>query len=98
MPDRRLPDPAILPADFAHSTPCFGLCGRGTRINQEVTANPHLVPDSYTRWGPISFMPPEGLLHVGTALTDRGYPAPAIAAILGGNFRRIADQAWRQPS
>ncbi|MGI5213404.1 dipeptidase [Plantactinospora sp. CA-290183] len=67
-------------------------------FNREVAANPHLFPDSYTRWGPIEFMPPEDLLNVGAALHNRGYPADAIHAIVGGNFRRIAGQVWRASS
>jgi microsomal dipeptidase-like Zn-dependent dipeptidase len=40
-------------------------------------------------------MPPEGLLTVEGALRARGYPEDAVAAILGGNFRRVAAQVWR---
>jgi hypothetical protein len=28
-------------------------------------------------------------MQVGTALSEAGYPADAVAAILGGNFRRL---------
>lgn len=66
-------------------------------LQREVEANPHLFPESYTKWGPIEFLPPEGLHAVGPALRQRGYPEPAITAILGGNFRRVAAQVWRQP-
>ncbi len=64
-------------------------------LNQEVAASPDLFPDSFTRWGPINFLPPEGLLQVSSALENRGYPSAAITAILGGNFRRIARQVWK---
>jgi membrane dipeptidase len=67
-------------------------------LNAELAAHPHLFPESYTRWGPVNFMPPEGLLQVSGALEDRGYPASAITAILGGNFRRIAGQVWKAAS
>ena len=63
-------------------------------FNRELTDNPGLFPDSYTRWGPITFMPPEGLLQVEAALRSRGYPDLAVAGILGQNFRRVAEQAW----
>jgi membrane dipeptidase len=63
-------------------------------FNALMTASPDLFPDSYTRWGPIHFLPPEELLTVEGALRERGYPADAIAAILGGNFRRVAAQVW----
>ncbi|WP_433604930.1 dipeptidase [Dactylosporangium sp. CA-139114] len=64
-------------------------------LNAEMVANPSLFPECYTRWGPIRFMPPEGLLGVEAALLERGYPAEAVAGILGGNFRRVAALSWR---
>jgi len=64
-------------------------------FNRELAANPHLFPDGYTRWGAINFMPPEVLLRVDDALRERGYPAEAVTAILGGNFRRVAEQVWQ---
>jgi membrane dipeptidase len=80
------PDHVGLSTDFPFDADDF---------NQEHAANPQLFPESYTRWGPINFMPPEGLLQVSSALKDRGYPLPAITAILGGNFRRVATQVWK---
>jgi membrane dipeptidase len=67
-------------------------------FNRELAQNPQLFPDSYTRWGPISFMPPEGLLQVESALRRRGYPWEAVVAILGGNFLRVARQVWKPPT
>ncbi|WP_426513986.1 dipeptidase [Dactylosporangium sp. McL0621] len=61
----------------------------------DMRQNPSLFPESYTRWGPVEFMPPEGLLGVGAALRERGYPDDAVGAILGGNFRRVAARSWR---
>jgi membrane dipeptidase len=63
-------------------------------LRREMADNPHLFPSSYTRWGPIDFLPPEEFLGVGPALRDRGYPDDAVAAILGGNFRRVAAACW----
>lgn len=60
----------------------------------ELTGNPDLFPESYTRWGPIELMPPEGLLRVEAALEAKGYPADAVTAILGGDFRRVAAEVW----
>jgi len=40
---------------------------------------------------------PEGLLTVEGALRARGCPEDAVAAILGGSFRPVAERAWRQP-
>lgn len=64
-------------------------------FNAEMQNNPQLFPECYTRWGPIEFMPPEGLFAVEAALRDRGYPDDAVTAILGGNFRRVATQVWK---
>jgi membrane dipeptidase len=67
-------------------------------LNREIAENPHLFPESYTQWGPINFLRPESLLQLGPALADHGYPAAAITAILGGNFRRVARQVWKPAS
>lgn len=64
-------------------------------FNAMLRQSPELFPDSYTRWGPIDFLPPEGLLTVEDALVARGYPDDAVTAILGGNFRRVAAQVWQ---
>ena len=63
-------------------------------LRREMVDNPHLFPESYTRWGPIDFIAPEEFLGVGAALRERGYPDDAVAAIVGGNFRRVAAAAW----
>jgi membrane dipeptidase len=60
-----------------------------------VTANRQQFSPSYTRWGSVQFMTPETLTTVGSALLQRGYPPPAISAITGGNFQRVAEQVWR---
>ncbi|MEU8349259.1 membrane dipeptidase [Streptomyces sp. NPDC048845] len=65
-------------------------------FNAMLAQSPELFPDCYTRWGPISFMPPEGLLSLEDALTARGYPDDAVTGILGGNFRRVASLVWRR--
>lgn len=67
-------------------------------LQRELAEHPELFPESYTRWGPIKFMPPEDLPPLGRALADRGYPHDAIAAILGGNFLRVARQVWKPPA
>lgn len=61
----------------------------------ELTRNPQLFDDSYTRWGPIQWMAPETLLTLGEHLSKRGWEAVDIHAVLGGNFYRVAQQAWR---
>jgi membrane dipeptidase len=57
----------------------------------------YLFDESFERWGPINFMPPERLLEVEDGLRGRGYPDEAISAILGGNFLRVAQQVWKGP-
>ncbi|MFB7444306.1 membrane dipeptidase [Streptomyces mirabilis] len=64
-------------------------------FNAMLEQSPELFPDCYTRWGPINFMPPESLLTVENTLLARGYPNDAVAAILGGNFRRVAALVWQ---
>ena len=61
----------------------------------ELTRNPQLFDDSYTRWGPIRWMPPETLLTLGEHLAGRGWNDADIHPVLGGNFFRVAQQAWR---
>ena len=62
---------------------------------EEVTRNPHMFDASYTRWGPIQWMAPETLLTLGAHLERRGWSGKDIATVLGGNFFRVAQQAWR---
>jgi membrane dipeptidase len=61
----------------------------------EITRNPHMFDASYTRWGPIQWMAPETLLTLGAHLEGRGWSGKDIAAVLGGNFFRVAQRAWR---
>lgn len=61
----------------------------------ELTRNPHMFDESYTRWGPIQWMPPETLLTIGEHLSQRGWTDTDVHAVLGGNFFRVARSAWR---
>jgi membrane dipeptidase len=63
-------------------------------FNDEMLRNPDLFDDSYTRWGPIQWMPPETLLTLGAQLSTRGWTDTDIRAVLGGNFFRVAQQTW----
>lgn len=56
---------------------------------RELSKNPHLFPDDYTRWGPIAFVSPEGTLSIGDALVEHGYSVDEAAAITHRNFARI---------
>ncbi|GGC52424.1 membrane dipeptidase [Hoyosella rhizosphaerae] len=60
----------------------------------EVATNPQLFDENYTRWGPIQWMPPETFLRLGQHLKARGWGDHDVAAVLGGNFRRVAAQSW----
>jgi membrane dipeptidase len=64
-------------------------------FNDELTRNPGLFDDSYTRWGPIQWMPPETLLTLDEHLSRRGWSSSDVRAVLGGNFHRVAEIAWR---
>ena len=64
-------------------------------FNDELTNNPGLFDESYTRWGPINWVPPETLHGIGDALRSRGYSADDVAAIMSGNFLRVAQQVWK---
>jgi membrane dipeptidase len=61
----------------------------------ELARNPHLFDESYTRWGTIQWMPPETLLTLGEYLNSRGWSDLDVRAVLGGNFRRVAECSWR---
>jgi len=66
-------------------------------FNDELAKHPDCFDESYTRWGPISWVPPETLPGIGAALAGRGYSTADIAAVLGGNFLRVAEQVWQAP-
>lgn len=60
----------------------------------EIACTPELFDDSYTRWGPIHWMLPETFVRLGAHLRARGWSPDDIAAVLGGNFRRVAARSW----
>jgi membrane dipeptidase len=60
--------------------------------------NAQIFPASYRGGGQMDFFPPEQLAPLEAELVGRGYPAADIAAIMGGNFLRVARQVWTQPS
>jgi membrane dipeptidase len=61
---------------------------------EELTRNPQLFDESYTRWGLIQWMSPETLLTLGDHLSSRGWANSDVRAVLGGNFHRVARAAW----
>ncbi|MFL0278214.1 dipeptidase [Mycobacterium sp. SMC-19] len=64
-------------------------------FNAELLANPQLFDESYTRWGPIQWMPPETWLGLRDHLSARGWADDDVNAVLGGNFHRVARETWR---
>ena len=51
-----------------------------------------MFDDTYTRWGPIQWMPPETLL---TLLEHLGRSETENDAAVRGNILRVAETAWR---
>ncbi|MBS4100579.1 dipeptidase [Tsukamurella paurometabola] len=60
----------------------------------ELAANPDVFDESYTRWGPIRWMPPEDVIRLGAHLAGRGWSPSDIEAVTGGNFLRVAERSW----
>ena len=63
-------------------------------FQREVAEHPEAFDESYTRWGLIRWMQPEVFVTLGEALSDRGWSEDDVAAVLGGNFLRVARQSW----
>ncbi|AFU05849.1 dipeptidase [Nocardia brasiliensis] len=70
-------------------------------FNDMLAQHPEAFSESYTKWGPLQWVPPEDLLGLGTVpgldevLARRGFSAADRAAVFGGNFSRVAAQVWR---
>lgn len=71
--------------DFSFDWPTF---------RDTIAESPALYDESYTRWGPMEWMPPETFVGLGSALSARGWADTDTAAVLGGNFRRVAAESW----
>lgn len=39
-------------------------------------------------------MPPEVFIGIGHYLRERGWDDADVAAVMGANFRRVAEQTW----
>ncbi|MBO0865788.1 MAG: membrane dipeptidase [Mycobacterium sp.] len=60
----------------------------------ELAANAGLFDESYTRWGPIQWMPPETFVGIAQHLSECGWNDADITAVLGANFKRVAEHTW----
>lgn len=60
----------------------------------EINRAPELFDSSYTQWGAIQWMSPEIFVGLRAHLRTRGWNVDDIDAVLGGNFRRVAQQTW----
>lgn len=58
-------------------------------------ANTDVFPESYQHWDSYKFLEPEQLPGLEAELQGLGYSAQARAAIMGGNFRRVAKEVWK---
>lgn len=58
-------------------------------------ANTDVFPESYQHWDSYKFLEPEQLPGLEAELQGLGYSAQACAAIMGGNFRRVAKEVWK---
>ncbi|MEV0770735.1 dipeptidase [Nocardia salmonicida] len=74
----------------------------GQEFNDEIRDNPGAFSDSYTKWGPLQWTPPEDLLGesdvpgLDELLAARGFTPAEREAIFGGNFARAASHVWRE--
>jgi membrane dipeptidase len=67
-------------------------------LSQELAKNTQVFPESYQRWASYKFLGPEHLPELETELHGLGYSAENIAAIIGGNFLRVAKAVWKPPA
>jgi membrane dipeptidase len=64
-------------------------------LNEELTRNTQIFPAGYQHWDGYKFLAPEELPAVEAELDGLGYSADDIAAIMGGNFLRVAKAVWK---
>ncbi|NMN98052.1 membrane dipeptidase [Antrihabitans stalactiti] len=64
-------------------------------FNLMLATNPEAFSAAYTSWGPLHWVPPEDTLTLDAVLRVRGHDDDAIAAVMGGNFMRIAREVWQ---
>ena len=57
--------------------------------------NPEYWPPEAGYDRPIDFLPLNRLPEVCNELFRVGFTEPEVAGVLGGNFRRVAEQVWK---
>lgn len=67
-------------------------------LEEEGNVNPELFQPSDLQVFADGFAPPEHLPEIASELTVRGYTDVEVAAILGGNFLRVASEVWKAPA
>ncbi|KQU36208.1 MULTISPECIES: dipeptidase [unclassified Rhodococcus (in: high G+C Gram-positive bacteria)] len=63
-------------------------------FNTELALHPEAFSEEYTRYGALQWVPPEDTHTLPAVLAERGWDESAVAAVFGGNFRRVADAVW----
>lgn len=61
-----------------------------------LTSMPETFQNTLATDGSLRIAPPEAVVEVTAHLIGRGYARPDVAAILGGNWMRVADQSWHR--
>ena len=99
---RFLGDAEAKPATFvravAAAVDCIGIDHVGIGLDYtweasaSTTASRYWPPEHYQ--GSFAFLPPAGLVEIVDGLLGLGYAEADIAAILGGNFLRVATAVW----
>lgn len=64
-------------------------------FNAELRLHPEAFSEEYTKYGALQWVPPEDVVTLGSVLSGRGWNADEVAAVLAGNFRRVAGEVWR---
>lgn len=67
----------------------------GSGIEQILEDNPEYWPPQAGYDRPIDFLPLSAMPEICNELFRLGFSDPEVAGILGGNFRRVAEQVWK---
>lgn len=70
----------------------------GQELTDFITAMPETFPGYDRLVGEFGMIGPERLNDIVEALLARGYGEAAVKAIIGGNWLRVVQQVWRDPS